>query len=527
MFDLVIRGGKLVDGTGNPWFEGDVAIQGGRIAALGSLGKAEAARVIDAAGLVVAPGFIDLHSHSDAELLVNPRAESKIRQGVTTEVIGNCGFSLAPLGPLGKERVQAELAGYGLSLTWETMAGYLETVEKQGVALNVAALIGHGTVRRSVMGYERRRPTAAELEAMKALVDQAMSDGAFGLTTGLIYPPGSFSETEELIELSRVVAKRGGFYASHLRDEGDRLLESVAEALEIGRKGGLPVQLSHHKAVGQANWGKVKESLRMIDEARASGLDVTADQYPYIATATGLSSIIPDWAQEGGAKKVLERLQHPETRRRLAAEVEAVQVKKGGWDKILIPSVKTEKNRLFIGLDLAEIARRRQQAPVEAAFDLLIEEELEVGMIRFGMSEEDVRLVMSHPAVAIGSDGSALAPYGRLGQGKPHPRNYGTFPRVLGKYVREEGVLRLEEAVRKMTSLPARRLRLWDRGLLRPGFWADITIFDPVTVAERATFTDPHQYPAGIPYVLVNGQVVIEAGEHTGALPGQVLRHGR
>ncbi|MCL4424581.1 MAG: D-aminoacylase [Firmicutes bacterium] len=525
MFDLLIKGGRLVDGTGNPWVTGDLGIKAGRIAALGRLEKAPAARVIDASELVVSPGFIDIHSHSDTELLVNPRAESKIRQGVTTEVTGNCGFSLAPLGPEGLERVRAELEGYGLELTWETMGGYLAALEQRGIALNVAALLGHGTVRRSVMGYERRRPTTVERQRMQEMVAQAMAEGAFGISTGLIYPPGSFSETEELVELSRVVAEKGGFYASHLRDEGDRLLEAVTEALEIGRRAGIPVELSHHKAVGQANWGKVKDSLRMIDEARAGGLDVTADQYPYVATATGLGSIVPDWAHEGGGKRLLERLQHEDTRRRLAAEVEAVQVRKGGWDKILVPSVKTEKNRRFIGLDLAEIARRRGQVPVEAAFDLLMEEELEVGMIRFGMSEEDVKEVLSHPAVAVGSDGSALAPYGRLGEGKPHPRNYGTFPRVLGKYVREEGVISLEEAVRKMTSLPARRLGLWERGLLRPGFWADITLFEPGAVADRATFADPHQYPAGIPYVLVNGEVVIEKGEHTGALPGRALRH--
>lgn len=524
MDDILIRGGKVIDGTGAPWFRADVAVAGGRIRAVARHLNAEAKLVIDAAGRAVAPGFIDSHSHSDTTLLANPKAESKIRQGVTTEVIGQCGSTAAPLSERSFEEAKRALSSENVEISWRTLAEYLAVLEGRGVAVNVVPTVGHGTIREAVVGYDDRPPTDDEMRQMKALVAESMKAGARALTTGLIYPPGSYAKTDELIELAKVAAEHGGIYMSHLRDEGDQLLEAVTEAIEIGEKGGLPVQISHHKAVGPANWGRVKDSLAMIDAARARGLDVTADQYPYVATSTGLDSIIPDWAHDGGNAAMLDRLKDGPTRAKLGAQVTPAVERRGGWDKILISSLRAESNRQYQGWTLDAIASGRGQDPWTTTCELIISEGGYVGMIRFGMCEEDVRMVMAHPAVMIGSDGSSLAPYGRLGEGKPHPRNYGTFVRVLGKYAREDRVLTVEEAVRKMTGLPAARFGLWDRGLVRPGMAADLVVFDPETVAERATFADPHQYPVGIDHVIVNGRVAVDPTGHTGTLAGQILR---
>lgn len=522
--DILVRGGKVLDGTGAPWYRADVAVAGGKIRAVARHLDTEAKLVIDAGGRAVAPGLIDAHSHSDSALLINPKAESKIRQGVTTEVIGQCGSSAAPVSQLSLEEAKQSLLGEEMAISWRSMAEYLALLESRGVAVNVVPTVGHGTIREAVVGYDERRPTDAEMRRMKDLVAESMQAGARAFTSGLIYPPGSYAETGELVELARVAAGYGGIYMSHIRDEGDHLLDSVAEAIEIGEKGGLPVQISHHKAVGPANWGRVKDSLAMIDAARARGVDVTADQYPYVATSTGLGSIIPDRAHDGGTQKLLERLKDGPTRAKLGMEVTRATERRGGWDKILISSLRAEANRRYQGWTLDAIARDRGADPWTTACDLIISEGGYVGMVRFAMSEEDVKTVMTHPAVMIGSDGSALAPYGRLGESRPHPRNYGTFVRVLGKYVREDRVLTLPEAVRKMTGLPAARFGLWDRGLVRPGMAADLVVFDPETVAERATFADPHQYPAGVDYVIVNGRVAVDPTGHTGALAGQVLR---
>lgn len=525
MYDLLVRGGRIVDGTGAPYFHGDVGVVEGIISAVGDLGGSLARRTVMAEGRVVTPGFIDIHSHSDSSYFVNPLGESKVRQGVTLEVMGQCGWSLAPVGGPAVAELEKELAEEdGTEIRWRTMGEYLTCLEESRPSVNLAVLVGHGTLRGSVVGYEDRPPTADEIREMQRRLQQALGEGAFGYSTGLIYPPSSYARTEELVALARAMAPQGGIYFTHMRNEGERLLEAVTEAIRIGREGGVPVEIAHHKAGGEKNWGKVKDSLRLIADARTQGVDVTADQYPYTASSTGLSSIVPQWAHDGGSEKLLGRLRDPETRARLQRECEQAEDPWSSWDRLLISSVKTEANRKFEGKDLAQIARERGQDPVTAAFDLLIEEELAVGMVRFGMSEDDVKLVMSHPWVMVGSDGSALAPYGRLGKGKPHPRNYGTFPRVLGNYVREEKVLPLERAVAKMTGMPAWRLRLWDRGLLRPGYRADLVVFDPDRIADRATFTDPHQYPQGIDLVVINGQVTVEAGEHTGARAGQVLR---
>ena len=523
MFDILIQGGRVIDGAGTPSFSADVGIKAGKIAAVGALTEASAKR-IDAPGLVVAPGFIDMHSHSDIALLANPRAESKIRQGVTTEVIGNCGESAAPLTPrmLADFKAESELDKLQIELDWLSMGEYLAKLAKQGIALNVVPLIGHGTVRAAVMGYENRRPTPLEMQAMKTLVAQAMQEGAFGMSTGLIYAPSYYADTEELIELSQVAAQYGGLYCSHIRGEGDRLIEAVTEAITIGKESGAAVQLSHHKAVGKANWGKVKHSLALIDQARASGFDVTADQYPYIAASNSLSASLPPWMHEGSKDELLKRLTDPQVRARLRQEM---AVREGYWEDTKISYCPGRPE--YEGLSLQEIAELRGADPYETTFDLLCEEEAGVRVVRFGMSEEDVHTVMQHPMVMVGSDASALAPYGVLCQGKPHPRSYGTFPRVLGKYAREEQVISIEEAVRKMTSLPAQKLGLRDRGKLQAGMWADITIFQPETVRDKATYLDPHQYPCGIEYVLVNGKPVIIRGEHSGELPGKtLLRNG-
>lgn len=527
MYELVINNARIVDGTGSPWRYGSVAVTEGRIAEI-SHAPLSGKRIIDAAGRVIAPGFIDSHSHSDSSLLLNPLAESKIRQGVTTEVIGQCGSSASPLTGAAQEEARAMLDRYGISHRWQRLGEYLSVLEELGIAVNVVALAGHGTIRAGVMGYDDRPPTEDELAEMKRLVAEAMEDGAFGLTTGLIYPPGSYALTPEIVELARVVAERGGIYMTHMRDEGDRLMDSVEEALAVGAQAGIPVQISHHKAVDPDNWGKVRQSLARLEEARTQGIDVTCDQYPYIATATGLSSILPGWAHEGGVNQLRARLCDPATRSRLATEVNARQLHKGGWDRIFVSHFSGKNRANYQGKNIATIAREQGRPEVEVAFDILLEAEgSQVGMVRFGMCEEDVVTVLRHPLVMVGSDASAVAPYGPLGEGRPHPRGYGTFPRILGKYVREERVLTLEEAVYKMTALPAARFGLYDRGQLFPGFRADLVVFDAETISDRATFENPHQYPSGIDLVVVNGVVTVEEGQHTGARAGRALRKNR
>jgi len=521
MFDIIIKGGQVVDGSGAPPVQANVGIRDSRIEAVGIF-DGETARTIDAAGLIVAPGFIDMHSHSDFPLLVNPRAESKIRQGVTTEVIGNCGASAAPVKEerLDLLKEQVDLDSLELEWDWLTMGEYLTRLKEQGIALNVVPLIGHGTIRAAVMGFDDCAPTEVELVAMKELIAQAMEEGAWGLSTGLIYAPSFYANTEELIELSRVIAECGGIYSSHIRGEGKTLLDAVSEAIGIGREAGVPVQISHHKATGRENWGNVTRSLALIDRARESGLDVTADQYPYIAASNALSDSLPGWMHVGGKEKLLTRLRDPVVRKRLRQEMAKPA---GYWENIKIAYCKINKD--YEGMSVQELADLRGSDPPEAVFELLVKEEATVRIVHFAMSEGDVHTVMQHPAVMIGSDGSALATSGVLYRGKPHPRNYGTFPRVLGKYVRQEKVLPLTEAVRKMTSAPAEKLGMKDRGRIAEGMWGDITVFDPQTVCDRATYVDPHRYPDGIEYVLVNGTVVIELGEHTGRLAGRVLVH--
>jgi N-acyl-D-amino-acid deacylase len=523
-FDIIIENGKVLDGTGNPWIRADIGITGDTIEAIENLKNAKAKRHIDAHGHIVAPGFIDIHSHSDYNILIDPKVESKVRQGVTTEVVGNCGSSAAPMNPQVREYrivyMKARL-GDDFEFNWETMADYMNLIDSSGVSFNVVALVGQGTIRQNVMGFENREPTRTELTEMKGLVKTAMDDGAWGMSTGLIYTPSTFAKTEEIIELAKVLGGYEGVYFSHIRGEGATLLAAVKEAIRIGDNASVPVQIAHFKASGKPYWGMTEKSLKLVEEGRADGVDVSFDQYPYIASSTGLSAYMPHWAQEGGADRLLERLKDAEIRKKIAEDPGSIY---RDWDTIMVASAKNHPN--YEGKRITEIAEIEGKEPLEAAFDLILAEDAQVSIISFGMSEDDVRRVLQSPYGMVGSDGSAVAPSGILGKGKPHPRFYGTFPRVIGHYVRK-GVLTIQEAVRKMTSAPAQRLRIKDRGLLGIGYKADITIFNPDKVKDEATFIDPHRFASGIPYVLVNGILVVQNGEHTGALPGVVLRKGK
>jgi N-acyl-D-amino-acid deacylase len=543
-FDLIIRNGFLIDGSGNPWFRADVGILGGKIAKVGRLDTLEAERVIDARGLVVSPGFIDIHSHSDLALLINPRAESKIRQGVTTEVIGNCGDSAAPTS---KETVNFLKDEWGLEAkevawNWSTFGEYLDRLEKQGVALNVAALVGHGTVRIAVMGVDNRPPTSEELEKMKELVAQSMKNGAFGMSTGLVYLPGCYADTSELIELCGVVARYGGIYASHIRGERETIVEALKEAIEIGEKAGVPVQVSHNCP----KWGgseKLPEMFKLYEEARARGIDVTMDNDAHTDFNPELSSILPQWAQAGGVEKIMERLKNPQIRERIRKEIVEDKypgpgycglVKHGRWDRIFL--FRCKKNKDLIGKNFEEIAEiKGAKDPFDAYFDLLVEEKGEASALFNYINENDIRTVLKFHLMMVSTDGSAYATYGALGKIDGYsPCSYGEYPYILERYVREEKIISLQEAIRKMTSFPAQKLGLKDRGLIREGAWADIVIFDINKIKDRATSrypytfplpNFPHNYPEGIDYVLVNGQIVVEKGEHKGLLLGKILRH--
>jgi N-acyl-D-amino-acid deacylase len=527
VLDLKLAGGTVLDGTGAPARRADVGVRGDRIESVGDLAQERAGRTLDVTGLTVTPGFIDIHSHSDWRLWGNRRAESKIRQGVTTEVVGNCGFSPAPVS----DEFRGEMRGFalyvpeGMDFSWSSTRDYLRHYEDEGVALNVMQLIGHGTLRLAAMGFARRPPTAREQATMERLMDESMADGAAGLATGLIYAPGSYAATDEIVGIARRAGgPRRGFYASHIRGEGATLLDAVREAIQVGREAGLPVQVSHIKAAGRPHWGRVKDALALVDAARAEGLDVRADVYPYTASSTSLRTLMPDWVLEGGIEAMLGRLTDPASRARIRTEISggAGILSRGiGWEDVMIANAPARPDAQ--GRRVSEIAAARGQDPLDAAFDLLADEAGRGSVILFQLDEADFRRALAHPQVMIGSDGSSLAVEGVMGAGKPHPRNYGTFPRVLGHYARDEKLISLPEAVRKMTGLPADRLGLADRGVLRAGARADVVAFDAARIIDRATYEEPHRYAAGVSHVLVNGRVVVEGGEHTGALPGRVL----
>ena len=523
---LLLRGGMVVDGTGARARRAEVAVLGDRIAAVGELGGWQAERVLETRGLVVAPGFIDMHTHSDLSLLINPRAESKLRQGVTTEVTGMCGFSPAP-APADRRAVVREMFGkWGRAVdwTWGSFGDYLEALRKQPASVNLVPVVGHGVVRAGAMGEEDRPPTGTELDEMRRLVRESVEQGALGLSTGLIYAPGMFAETHEIIALAREVAPLGGIYFTHIRGEDHRLLGAVREAIEIGRQAGVGMQIAHMKTEGKANWGKAGPALEAISAAREEGLDVSFDVYPYTAWNTGLAQMLPTWAREGGREAMLARLADAATRERLWAEIAPESASEPDlWERRLVSAVESAGNRDLQGLTLAQIAARRGVPPQQVVMDLLLEERGHVSMVGFGMDEEDIKQVLAHPAAMVGSDASAVAPYGLLGEDHPHPRAYGTFPRVLGRFVRELGVLSLEEAVAKMTGRPATRLGLRDRGLIAAGQAADLVVFDPDTITDQATYDRPHQYPTGIRWVIVNGVVELDGDTHCDHRPGRVL----
>jgi N-acyl-D-aspartate/D-glutamate deacylase len=528
-YDVIIRHGKIVDGSGNPWFYGDVALKDDRIAAIGQV-AGDARRVIDATGLVVAPGFIDMHSHSDWVLLEDGNAQSKIRQGVTTEVIGE---STSP-GPF-----QFKLAPRTVSIKGEPaqirrLNDYFVALESAGVSVNVASYVGEGTIWECVMGSSFERPTSGELQRMRELVGEAMVDGAFGLSTALMMPPSSLATTADLIELCKVVREHGGIYVTHMRDEGLGVFDSVKEAIQIGERAGVPVDILHLKIADQKYWGRMKEIVALIDEARSRGVNVQANVYPYTRGNNDLVSIIPPWAHEGGHSNLLARLKDPEQRRRLKQEIRNgvpgwynhYTAVGGDWRRMLISA-----NNPYQGLTMDRVIAMKSEgkAPppdrLDILFDLLIEQNGSVSTVYAHHTEEDMNLVLSQPWCSIGSDGSALATEGPLRRGHPHPRSFGTFPRVLGVYVRERGLLRLEDAVRKMTSLNAAKIGIRDRGLLQSGLIADITIFDANRIIDGATYEEPFHYNQGVEYVIVNGRMVIDQGTHTGARPGRALRH--
>jgi N-acyl-D-amino-acid deacylase len=525
MLDLLIRNGQVVDGTGRPRFPADVAVQGDRIVKVGQLEGAVAEAEIDAEGCVVTPGFVDMHSHTDFTLPLLPTADSLVHQGITTAVIGQCGASPAPLLAETREQVLAAMESEDMPLPWDewtTFGSYLDYLRRTGISVNVVPLVGQGMVRSAVMGFTAEPADGAQMTRMQAEVVRAMDEGAIGVSTGLIYPPGSYASTEELVGITSPSGERDGFYFSHIRGEADTLLDAVSEAIHIGRQTGTSVQIAHFKSVREPNWHKSAAALELLDAARAEGLDVTADMYPYLASSTTLISFLPEWAQEGGKTATLKRLADPAARRQMVRDMQSRGFAfETDWSQVIIGS--SPKNRIYEGRTVAELASEANKETVEWVFDTLLETDLDVSMISFGMSEDNRKLELRHPAMMIGTDGSARATEGPMSRGKPHPRNYGTFPRVLGHYVREQGILSLEEAIWKMCGLPAEKLRWTDRGLVKAGTRADLVVLDPETVADRATFRDPHQYPVGIHHVVVNGQPVIQNGAHTRARPGSVL----
>jgi N-acyl-D-amino-acid deacylase len=524
-YDLLIRGGRIVDGTGSPWYRGDVAIRGDRIAAVGLLPGAVARDTIDATGLVVAPGFIDMLGHSEYPLLRDGRAISKITQGITTEVTGEVS-SVVPVN----ENTLREL-GFRDRVTWTALDGYFRALEAARPAINLATFVTVGSVRRYVMGDVDRPATPAEVEEMKRQVDAAMRQGAMGLSSGLIYAPASYASTDEITELARVAAAHGGGYASHIRSEGDRLVEAINEAIAIGERAGTWVQIHHLKASGQPNWGKMKDAVAAIEAARARGVDVTADQYPYPASGTGLDAIIPNWAHAGGTDSLLARLADPAARQRLRAELTEggtdwrIGASSGGPSGVMIAGVGVDTLKKYEGMRLSQVAEARGQDVVDALFGILLADRAGTSAIYFSMSEEDIEYAMRRPWVSVGIDAGARAADSTV-TGKPHPRAYGSFPRILCRYVRERNVITLEDAVRKFTALPAARVGLDDRGVVKEGMHADLTLFDPNTVCDRGTFENPVQTSVGIMHVIVNGVPVLRDTRPTDARPGRGLRRG-
>jgi N-acyl-D-amino-acid deacylase len=529
-YDVLIRNGSICDGSGRPPFLGDLAIQGDTIAALGTLSNAPARTVIDARGLVVAPGFINMLSWANESLLEDGRSQSDVRQGVTLEIFGE-GESMGPLTARMKKNLVEQQGDIKYKVQWTTLGQYLERLVRRGVSPNVASFVGATTVRIHEIGYADRPPTTAELERMKALVRQAMEEGALGLGASLIYAPAFYARTDELIELAKVAAASGGIYIAHLRSEGSRLLEAIDEHITIAREAQIPAEIYHLKAAGRSNWPKLDAAIRKIETARAGGLRITADMYTYVAGSTGLDAAMPPWVQEGGFTEWGRRLKDPTVRERVKREMatptdawENFFVAAGAPENILLVGFKNPKLKPLTGKTLAQAAALRGQSPEETAMDLVIEDGSRVATVYFLMSEENVRKQIKLPWVSFGSDAGSLAPAGVFLKSSPHPRAYGNFARLLGQYVRDEKLIPLEEAVRRLTSFPAETLRLDRRGALKTSYFADVVVFDPLKIQDQATFEKPHQYSTGVQHVFVNGVQVLKNGEHTGARPGRVVR---
>ena len=529
-FDVVITNGHIIDGTGSPWYSGDVGIRDGKIVAIGNLTGASAKRTIDAHGDVVAPGFIDMLGQSESTILVEPRLPSKIYQGITTEITGE-GGSIAPQNDAIIAADKTTYEHLKITPDWRTFRQYFARLEKQGMGINLASYVGATQVRRVVLGDADVQPTSQQLEQMKSLVRDAMHDGAVGVSTSLEYAPAPYAKTEEIIALAAEASKFGGIYATHMRSEGDAIDASLDETFRIGKEAHIPVEIWHLKVAGKTNWHKMPEVVAKINAARAQGVDVTADTYAYPAWFNDFSAFIPPWAHDGGTTKLIERLKDPAMRARMRKDMLTPSTT---WDNewqeipgpeaIIVGVVQNPKLLPLQGKTLADVAKLQNKDPMDALFDLLIEDQAYTGVAVFGMSEDDVALALQQPWTSVCNDSSGASPEGLLGQEHPHPRAYGTFPRILRKYVREEKKLALEDAIRKFSALPAQRVRLTDRGVLKEGMWADVVVFDPATIKDMATFGDPNQLSQGMEYVLVNGGLVIDRGKMTGALPGKVLR---
>jgi N-acyl-D-amino-acid deacylase len=528
-YDVVVRNGHVIDGTGSPWYQADIGIRGGKIAAIGKLEGAPAKQTIDAHGMVVAPGFIDMLGQSELTILVDPRLPSKIYQGITTEITGE-GGSIAPLNDAIIKADRVTYEHFHITPTWRTLGEYYARLRKQGMGINLASYVGATQVRRMVLGDEDRAPKAAELTRMQALVRDAMRDGAMGVSTALQYAPAPYAKTDELIALASEASKFGGIYASHIRDEGNDIMSALDEAFRIGREGKIPVEIWHLKAAGKQNWGRMPQIVAKIDAARKSGIEVGANTYAYTAWFNSLSAAIPPWAHDGGDKKLIERLKDPAMRARIRKEMltptndwnnEWLEVP--GPESILLCAVQNPKLVPLQGKTIAEIAKLWNKDPIDTVFDILIQDDAFTEVAMFAMSESDVEYALKQPWVSICNDSQGTSPTGLLAAEHPHPRAYGTFPRILSKYVREQHLLTLEDAIRKFSALPAGRMRIADRGVLKEGMWADVVVFDPDTIRDLATFEKPNQLSVGMRFVLVNGVPVISEGKMTGALPGKPI----
>jgi len=522
-FDLIIKNGTVVDGTGTSGRKVDIGVRGDTIAAIDNFVDDSNSTRLDAGGMVVAPGFVDIHSHSDFLWLARPESDSKVLDGVTTEICGNCGMSAFPLRGKVLERRAQGLSKYGIDITWQTAADFFDMAGKASSSINRAFLVGHGNIRACTVEYENRIPTSHELFRMKQDLEAAMIAGAFGMSSGLIYPPGCYAQRDELIEMCKMVADYDGFYSTHIRNEGDTLEEALSEAIDVAGQSDVRLQVSHLKTSGNRNWGKVHAVKGLIERAIDNKVKITCDRYPYTAAATDLDSILPHWVYEGGIEQQILRLKDASLRKRITDEL-AQKEDDSLWDEVMISSVRYEKNRWTVGKTVSEIAQELRKSPIETVFDLLIDEETRVDIFLFSMCEENLERILGWNFVFVGSDSSMRSVEGVLSEGKPHPRSYGTFSRVLGRFCRDKQLLSLENAIQKMTGLPAQKVGLKKRGLLKEGYFADITIFDPRKVTDRSTFIAPHQYSSGVEHVVVNGQITVNNGKHTGITGGRVLR---